>query len=292
MAACGTPASAPIDLQVDEDGKFDSAKRVSLSAGQTYTFHFKASGDARQVTVDCRPNHQVDSQGMTFSVDASELGTLASDPPRAGYWRAVAELSAGTHEMTINGESGSGSCSVGVSRVTGACTSATSWHSQVTDHTHIAVGTTSRNWETFPASGNHWGAWAKWGEDYAKPVKRGFMLHNMEHGGLVLSYNCSSPTASAACREAHQALVDLKESFGQARVIITPDPTQPARLGIRGWRWAYLADCVDQTKMLTFMDQHYRDGREDEDSDPPIPFDPTTTRVPCQDLMSAPDSCQ
>ena len=40
------------------------------------------------------------------------------------------------------------------------------------------------------------------------------------------------------------------------------------------------------------MKEHFRQGREDIDADPLLPFDPTTTEdVPCENLMAAPDSC-
>jgi hypothetical protein len=290
LAGCGG-APEVIDVQVDEEGKEDSAKKISVSAGHDLTVRYKTTGSAAQVTIDCKPPANPDTEGMTFSVDAAELGTRTSDPDRAGFFRAEAALNAGNHELTVSGVSGSGSCSVSVQKLSGQCTDGAEWHSPNTGHTHIRVGTSARDWESFPASGNHWGAWAKWGQDYPRAIQRGFLLHNLEHGGIVLSYKCSSPTESADCKAAHAQLVELQQSFGENRVVITPDPTQPARFGVRAWRWAYSADCLDQTRALTFMDHHYKHGREDEDSDPPIPFDPTTTHVPCQDLMSAPDSC-
>lgn len=60
---------------------------------------------------------------------------------------------------------------------------------------------------------------------------------------------------------------------------------------IRNWRWGYQSSCLDQTSAATFLKEHIRHGREDVDADPPFPFDPTTTNVPCRDLMAAPDSC-
>ena len=108
----------------------------------------------------------------------------------------------------------------------------------------------------------------------------------------MFSYKCSSATASAQCKTAHDELVALAQSLGQPRFIVTPDPAQPTMFAVRGWRYAYTAECLDHASALAFAKAHYRHGREDADSDPPIPFDPSTTNVPCQDLMAAPDSCQ
>ena len=74
-------------------------------------------------------------------------------------------------------------------------------------------------------------------------------------------------------------------------MIITPDPTQPEMFAIRAWRTAFTSSCLDETSAKAFARDHYRHGREDADANPPVPFDPTTTNVPCEDLMAAPDSC-
>ncbi|HSD88487.1 MAG TPA: DUF3105 domain-containing protein, partial [Kofleriaceae bacterium] len=119
----------------------------------------------------------------------------------------------------------------------------------------------------------------------------GFYLHNLEHGGIVLSYKCSSATASAECQEAAANMEALKDSFGEIRVIVTPDPEQPSLYGIRTWRTGYQSSCFNDNRMLDFMADNFRHGREDVDADPPVPYDPTTQQVPCVDLMAAPDSC-
>lgn len=71
----------------------------------------------------------------------------------------------------------------------------------------------------------------------------------------------------------------------------TPDPPQPEMFAIRGWRWGYSSACLDAQSAGASARAHIRQGREDADADPPIPYDPTTTAVPCQSLMRAPDSC-
>src|SRR5205085_10907351 len=101
---------------------------------------------------------------------------------------------------------------------------------------------------------------------------------------------CSSNT-SRECKDAQDKLVAFANGAGLSRVIITPDPSQPEMFAIRGWRWLYSSACLDDASAKSFAQKHIRQGREDIDADPPIPFDPTTTNVPCQDLMAAPDSC-
>ncbi len=289
-AESGEPDAEPLSADAD----LTSTVRVADNGTTTVPLNAQNDSDVT-VTVDCHPPADPDTVGPVFKVDAPDLGTSSNDPARAGYWQASAKLTAGSHSIKLTNQGPAMTCSV---RSTPApsqatCTEWSAWRSPNTDHTHLKVGVEaiSAGWEPFPASGNHWGAWAKWNTVYDEPIKRGFLLHNLEHGGLVFSYNCESATASADCKTARDQLVDLVNSLGLGRVIVTPDPTQPTMYAVRAWRYAYTSDCLDTTSAGAFAQAHIRHGREDADADPPIPFDPTTTDVPCQDLMAAPDSC-
>lgn len=273
------------------DGKADSSSTVHVSSGKTVTVKFTASGDPLDVSVDCGAPSNVDTAGMQITVTSAALGQSTASAAAAGYWQWSGDVEAGQQQLKVRGKSGSGSCRVQVSTASGSCTDSATFRSPATGHTHITVGTMLESWGSFPVSGNHWGAWAKWNTVYKRPIQRGFLLHNLEHGGIVLSYNCSSPSESAACGKAASDLEALKQTFGERRVIVTPDPKQSTRYAARAWRMGFQASCFDQDRMLAFMNDNYRNGREDEDSDPPIPYDPTTLDVPCQDLMAAPDSC-
>jgi hypothetical protein len=287
-ACIGTEDDENIDVAVGDE-KADAVSHVTVNAGSTSTVSFNATAGAVDITVDCAPPANPDSVGNQFTVKGTGLG-ISTTPAIAGFWQWSGTTTAGAKKLEIKGTSGSQSCAVRVRKATGQCTASTVSRSPETGHTHLFVGSNITA-AAFPASGNHWGAWAKWGTVYSKPVKRGFYLHNLEHGGLVLSYKCASATASAECQEAAANLTALANSFGEYRVIVTPDPEQPTLYGIRGWRVGYQSDCFSEQRMLGFMGDHFRDGREDTDADPPVPYDPTTNQVPCVDLMAAPDSC-
>jgi hypothetical protein len=296
VSLCG--ASACVGSQDDEnidvtvgDEKADAVSHVTVNSGVTSTVSFNAPAGAVDLSVDCAPPANPDSVGMQFTVKGTGITELSSaSKPIAGLWQWSGDVTAGAKKLELRGSSGSHSCTVRVRKATGSCTASTVSRQPETGHTHLFVGSNLTTAD-FPAAGNHWGAWAKWGTIYTRPVKRGFYLHNLEHGGLVLSYKCSSPTASAQCQEAAANLTALANSFGEVRVIVTPDPQQPTLYGIRGWRVGYQSDCFNEQRMTDFMGDHFRDGREDLDVDPPVAYDPTTTQVPCVDLMAAPDSC-
>jgi hypothetical protein len=290
---CGVPACAPDDEEVVDipvgDAKSDSVTELTVKSGSTVTGAFTAPGGALDITVDCNPPADADTVGLQFTVTSAALGMSSASPARAAYWQWTGDVAAGARSVKLRGKSGTGDCIMRVKKISGDCTASSTFRSPITGHTHVTVGSTVSSWGSFPVSGNHWGAWAKWDTVYDQPIEHGFLIHNLEHGGIVLSYNCSAPTG--ACADAASELASLKEAFGKKRVIVTPDPAQPTRYAARAWRTGFQSECFDQERMLSFMNDFFRQGREDEDADPPIPFDPTTTDVPCQDIMSAPDSC-
>ena len=292
LAACG---GAAIDSEESSGAVVDdlTSATITVKPRVATSVSFKAAGGAMSVTVDCARPADPDVQGPVFEIKSAALGlpSFGAEPARAGYWQFSGKVAAGTQQLTVLGVGPAATCKVQTAPLSGSCTAGEEWRSPETGHTHIKVGNAAGGAEEFPASGNHWGAWAKWSTVYDKPVQRGFLLHNLEHGGVVLSYGCSGPGQSAKCADAKAQLVSLARAFGQGRFIVTPDPTQPTLFGLRGWRMAHASDCLDATAAKAFLKANYRHGREDEDSDPPVPFDPTTRSVPCQDLMAAPDSC-
>lgn len=297
--ACGatTGESSPTDDSSDF-GELNSATTgpartltIPSSGNKTITFSSAASGDV-SVNIDCNPPSEPDSVGPVFTIDAPTLHLAPNQTPKAGAFGWAGQVDAGEHAITLTAQGAGARCSVKIgAAAAGACSSFETYRSPNINHTHFAVGTdTSADWEPFPASGNHWGSWAAWNKTYATPVKRAFALHNLEHGGAVLSYKCSS-NSSADCAAAEQKLQGIVSSMGLTRYIITPDADQPDAFAIRTWRWLYTSSCINDSVVHDFLVNHMKKGREDIDSDPPVPFDPTTTNVPCQDLMAAPDSC-
>lgn len=254
------------------------------------------------VTFDCgRPQHPDDTRALIkVSGEAFPVAEALEGQARADHWSWAGELPAGQHEITVENV-GNTPAACRINMVPQAvedgddavCTSWSTHRSMIDTATHIPVGNLEYGeWEDLPASGNHWGAWAMWNRVYEAPVLRGFYLHNLEHGGLVLSYGCESADESPACADAEAQLVELASKFGQNRILVTPDPNQPEMFSVRAWRWAFSGDCLNEDAALEFMTDHFRQGREDIEAGPLQEFDPTSTEnVPCEILMAAPDSC-
>jgi hypothetical protein len=78
-------------------------------------------------------------------------------------------------------------------------------------------------------------------------------IHNLEHGHLVLAYNCPGgcPEVVAALERIYDAAP--KASSGVPRVLITPDPQLPSRVGAMVWDYGVLLDEVDTAAIECVM---------------------------------------
>jgi hypothetical protein len=116
-----------------------------------------------------------------------------------------------------------------------------------------------------PAGGDHYSHWAAY-QTFSFPVPRGFWVHDLEHGGVVYSYNCSDGCPDEVARV--QALIDALPSDPLCtgdpprRVVLTPDPLLDVRWGVSSWGHTLRADCVDSERFRQFYLNHFGAGRE------------------------------
>ena len=126
-----------------------------------------------------------------------------------------------------------------------------------------------------PTSGSHYGLWASW-RAYADRVPRGFWVHNLEHGGVVVTYNC--PTGCAAEVAALTAFLDARPADPlcvapiRNRFVVTPDPLLDTRFAASAWGASLRSDCFDLAALGSFIDAHYVQAPENFCTDG---FDPT-----------------
>jgi hypothetical protein len=133
---------------------------------------------------------------------------------------------------------------------------------------HVAYGTPVVYKHNPPASGPHWPFPAPWGF-HPEGVAREWWVHNLEHQGIVLLYNCPGGDAGAvnACStEIDQlrllALSRQPDQFNEVRIVITPDPLLPKRFAAVAWDWDLLADSFDMAAFQCFIDARYGRGPE------------------------------
>ena len=119
-----------------------------------------------------------------------------------------------------------------------------------------------------PSSGNHYSCWAAY-QTYTSPIPWGNLVHSLEHGAIVIVYNC--PAGCDADVANIQAFTDglpldsdCAPTLGRNRIILMPDPDP--NLGVRfaasSWDWTLRADCFDPVAFRRFFDDHYDHGRE------------------------------
>lgn len=126
---------------------------------------------------------------------------------------------------------------------------------------HVDPSTTITYNSNPPSSGPHFPDWARWGE-YSEPIPRGYLVHALEHGAVVLSYRCAN---RAACPELADGLAAFVARLPpepmclelglRRRIIVTPDPLLDSSVTIAGAAWGvtYRASCVDPSSLETFV---------------------------------------
>jgi hypothetical protein len=147
------------------------------------------------------------------------------------------------------------------------------------DAIHVPTETTKVTWNTYPpAAGPHFGEWAVWGF-YTDPVDPIRVVHNEEHGGVVLWWGEQTPQSQIAeLRDFYNE--DPESMFGTpigtiggkslgSKVAITAWTGDPSKYGQNGdWGIGNVAVCprFDESAFKKFRDA-YR-GRSPEGVDP------------------------
>jgi hypothetical protein len=160
---------------------------------------------------------------------------------------------------------------------------------------HVDVGTDIQWNSNPPSSGEHYPVWAAY-RDYGllvppKTVPRGYYVHDLEHGAIVLLYQCPTGDcggggiagqlqAVADSLPADPLCVQLNNGV-RVRTVITPDPLINSPVAAAAWGWTYTADCVDAPTLRQFALAHYGQGPEalcgDGTTDFPLPDGGTST---------------
>jgi hypothetical protein len=105
-----------------------------------------------------------------------------------------------------------------------------------------------------PASGNHYPVPAPWG---IGTVQREQWVHNLEHGGIVMLYNC--PAGCAADQQKLVAIMNGRkvDQFNEVRVLITPDSLMPHKFAAIAWGWRLQMDVIDAAEINCFITARY-----------------------------------
>ncbi len=106
-----------------------------------------------------------------------------------------------------------------------------------------------------PTSGWHWAQPQEWGI-YSTPQVQEQLVHNLEHGGIVIQYNNLSSAELAR-------LLDFVKR-NPRHIIVAPYPGLPGNAKIAWTAWTYLQACdgVDLEALADFIDEFRDQGPE------------------------------
>ena len=130
--------------------------------------------------------------------------------------------------------------------------------------THVPQNTPVPKYNSSPpTSGPHAGP-ARW-EDYAAEISELNQVHNLEHGGIVIQYNCALLPAGESCTKVRTALREITAKARREidrKIILAPYSKMPRPIAVTAWRRLQYFDAVDEAGILRFADAFINKGPE------------------------------
>jgi hypothetical protein len=122
---------------------------------------------------------------------------------------------------------------------------------------------------TPPTSGPHWNilgeAPVPWGI-YREPIADEAQIHNLEHGGVIIQYNCRDCPDLASQLEdfgsRYVAAHPLARYPSSAKLVVAPYYDMPSRIALTAWGRIDLLDAYDEARMTRFIDAYRDNGPE------------------------------
>jgi len=120
-----------------------------------------------------------------------------------------------------------------------------------------------------PTSGPHWNlageAPVNWGI-YTDPIPDEAQIHNLEHGGIMIQYNCSDcPELVAQLKDFYDRYVPthkLPLFQNSSKIVIAPYPDMPNRIALTAWTRIDTFDNFDEERITKFIDAWRDKGPE------------------------------
>lgn len=106
-----------------------------------------------------------------------------------------------------------------------------------------------------PTSGPHAGA-TRWGE-HSTEIPHINQVHNLEHGGVLVQYNCDDEALRGRCQPVQQALRELVRTAREEidpKVILAPYARMDQPIALTAWTRVQYLDELDQDAILGFID--------------------------------------
>jgi hypothetical protein len=123
-----------------------------------------------------------------------------------------------------------------------------------------------------PTSGPHWGQpdgpvpWQTIGTA-STPLFEGQFVHNLEHGGIAILYNCPSGTDCTTLTNQLsnyvRSLAPVEPTYGQIKMVMTPYSNgMTKKVALLAWHYVEFLDTYDQNAITQFYESHVDKGPE------------------------------
>jgi hypothetical protein len=116
---------------------------------------------------------------------------------------------------------------------------------------HVAEGSAIGYAANPPASGPHYPVWLRY-EPYTNPVARGYWVHNLEHGAIVLLHRPDAPAGVVATLNETWRALPNDGACGHSRALLAPDPQLPTAVAAVAANFVLEGECVDPQAILQF----------------------------------------
>ncbi|MGH2427343.1 MAG: DUF3105 domain-containing protein [Candidatus Limnocylindria bacterium] len=130
----------------------------------------------------------------------------------------------------------------------------------VTDGTNVRATQTAAAYSSTPAtSGPHWNSPANWGV-YEAPQPESQLVHNLEHGGIVIWYQPDAVDADGVAELENLVRSQVSQGVGgRFKFIVSPweGPELEQPIAVTAWTFLLFLDDVDLDAIRGFADAHY-----------------------------------
>lgn len=109
-----------------------------------------------------------------------------------------------------------------------------------------------------PTSGPHYAQPAAWGVYTEAPLDEQ-LVHNLEHGGIIISYD-PAQVQEAELQQIREQARELSEI--NPRVVVTPRTEMDAAIALTAWGYLQKLESYDPDAVRTFYDAHIGRGPE------------------------------
>jgi hypothetical protein len=139
--------------------------------------------------------------------------------------------------------------------------------------THVDPSTTPTYNSYPPASGPHYSAqgiapvpWQTIATS-SNPLVEGQYVHNLEHGGIAILYNCPTGTDCASLQNSLENyvknLAPVEPTFGEVKVVLSPySKGMQLKVALVAWDYIEFLDAYDQALITRFYENHVDKGPE------------------------------